>query len=88
MATESLSLSSEETRGLQEDRIILGGHQNGKRKVSAALLSSPSSYGSQSSAGDAAAPAAQRARRPACTAGAAGARTALETGRGAAPGET
>lgn len=88
MATETLSLPSEETRGLEEDRIILGGPQNGKRKVSAALLSPPSSYGSQSSAEDAAALAAQRARRPACTAGAAGARTALETGRGAALGET
>lgn len=51
MARESLSLSSEETRGLEEDRIILGGPQNGKRKVSAALLSPPFGYGSQSSAG-------------------------------------
>lgn len=49
MAMEFLSLSSEETRCLEEERIILGAPQNGKRKMSAALLSPPSSHGSQSS---------------------------------------
>jgi len=46
----ALILSSEETQCLKEERIILGASQNGKRKVSAALLTPPSGYGSQSSA--------------------------------------
>jgi hypothetical protein len=51
MAMEFLSLSSEEIRCLEEERIILGAPQNGKWKVSAALLYSQPvpSHGSQSS---------------------------------------
>jgi hypothetical protein len=49
MNIESLSLSVEETEGLIEEHIILGTSRNGKRKVSAALLTPPSSHGSQSS---------------------------------------
>lgn len=42
MAMEFLTLSSEEIRGLEEEAIILDAPQNGKQKVSAALLSPPS----------------------------------------------
>lgn len=42
-------LTPEEMRSLEEDRILLSAPQNGNRKVSAAMLSPPSSHSSQSS---------------------------------------
>ncbi|KAH7408883.1 hypothetical protein BKA64DRAFT_595504 [Cadophora sp. MPI-SDFR-AT-0126] len=43
------SLSQEEIKALEDDRVLLSGPVNGKRKVSAALLTPPSTQGSLSS---------------------------------------
>ncbi|KAG4411195.1 hypothetical protein IFR04_015666 [Cadophora malorum] len=43
------SLNQDEVRALEDDRVLLSGTINGKRKVSAALLSPPSTQGSLSS---------------------------------------